>query len=110
MILKLALQRLYLYIFQKFRETIGFKIENTIEAECCFQEFDNLDNEFKGNFKRVKPLETGHAILCYKYFTEEPFIVINADDFYEIETYRILGEENLKKLSLILNILWWDLV
>ena len=80
-------------IFKKFRETIGFKIENIIETEYVFQEVDNLEKEFKGKFKRVKPWGTGHAILCCKGFIEEPFIVINADDFYGRETYRILCEE-----------------
>lgn len=80
-------------IFQKFRETIGFKIENIIDTEYVFQEVDNLDKEFKGRFKRVKPWGTGHAILCCKGFIEEPFIVINSDDFYGRETYRILCEE-----------------
>ena len=49
--------------FQKFRETIGFKIENIIDTEYVFQEVENLDKEFKGRFKRVKPWGTGHAIL-----------------------------------------------
>ncbi|TPF97766.1 nucleotidyltransferase family protein [Clostridium perfringens] len=80
-------------IFQKFRKTIGFKIENIIETEYVFQEVDNLDKEFKGKFKRVKPWGTGHAILCCKDFIKEPFIVINADDFYGRETYRILCKE-----------------
>lgn len=80
-------------ILNKFRETIGFKIENIIETEYVFQEVDNLDKEFKGKFKRVKPWGTGHAILCCKGFIEEPFIVINADDFYGRETYKVLCEE-----------------
>ena len=80
-------------IFQKFRETIGFKIENIIDTEYVFQEVDNLEKEFKGNFKRVKPWGTGHAILCCKGFIKEPFIVINADDFYGRETYKVLCEE-----------------
>ena len=80
-------------IFKRFRETIGVKIENIIETEYVFQEVDDLEKEFKGKFKRVKPWGTGHAILCCKGFIEEPFIVINADDFYGRETYKILCEE-----------------
>lgn len=86
-------------IFQIFKETIGFKIENIVETEYVFQEVDNINKNFIGKFERVKPWGTGHAILCCKDVIDGPFIVVNADDFYGRETYNILCEE-LKKSKL----------
>lgn len=95
-------------IFQIFKETIGFKIENIVETEYVFQEVDNINKDFIGKFERVKPWGTGHAILCCKDIIDGPFIVVNADDFYGRETYNILCEE-LKKANWILNISWLGL-
>lgn len=80
-------------IFKIFRETIGAKIEKIVETKYVFQEIDNIKEEFRDKFERVKPWGTGHAILCCKDVVEEPFIVVNADDFYGRETYNIICKE-----------------
>ena len=72
--------------YELFRSTIGSRIEGKIEVEYVFQ---NNDNVREGVIPptRVKPLGTGHAILCCKNVVKEPFLVINADDFYGYESY-----------------------
>ncbi len=67
--------------FDLFKETVGKRIEKYIEVEYVFQEMDKLPNGFKLQTDRTKPWGTGHAILCTKDKVNEPFAVINADDF-----------------------------
>lgn len=65
-----------------FKETIGARVEPHIKVEYCFQKNDNVPI-FKEELKeRTKPLGTAHAILCCKDKVKEPFMMINADDFY----------------------------
>lgn len=66
-----------------FKETIGARVEPHIHVEYCFQNNDNVPGKYKELLKdRVKPLGTAHAILCCKDKVHEPFMMINADDFY----------------------------
>ena len=66
-----------------FREVIGDRIEKKVQVEYAFQELDDIPEEYKERFKdRTKPWGTGQAILCCKDIVKEPFLVINADDYY----------------------------
>lgn len=65
-----------------FKETIGSRVEPHINVEYCFQKNDNLPEGYTLPEDRVKPLGTAHAILCCKNNVHEPFMIINADDFY----------------------------
>ena len=68
--------------YDLFKETIGTRVEPHIKVEYAFQKNDNVPI-FKDELKdRVKPLGTAHAILCCKDKVNEPFMIINADDFY----------------------------
>lgn len=80
-------------MYKSFRENIGKKIENIIETEYVFQEINKDIGYYFGRDLREKPLGTGHAILCCKDKIKEPFIVINADDFYGRSSYEILCEK-----------------
>lgn len=72
-----------------FREVIGNRIERKVEVAYVFQEIDDISEEYKMKFKgRKKPWGTGQAILCCKDLVREPFLVINADDYYGKEAYR----------------------
>lgn len=72
-----------------FKEIIGKRIEEKIQVEYVFQELDDIPEEFKEKFKdRKKPWGTGQAILCCKNAVHEPFLVINADDYYGKEAYK----------------------
>ena len=71
-----------------FREVIGNRIEKKVKVEYAFQELDDIPEEYKERFKdRTKPWGTGQAILCCKDLVNEPFLVINADDYYGKEAY-----------------------
>ena len=68
--------------YDLFNETIGSRVEPHINVEYCFQKNDNLPAGYEIPETRVKPLGTAHAILCCKDKVHEPFMMINADDFY----------------------------
>ena len=76
---------------QDFREVIGSKVEKKMETHYVFQELDSL---LPANFKipegRKKPWGTAHAILCCRDIVNEPFAVINADDYYGKAAYRLV--------------------
>lgn len=77
---------------EDFREKIIKKYENQIPVELVFQELDYLPEGFALNPERVKPWGTNHAVLMGKDVIKEPFAVINADDFYGKESYKILAD------------------
>ncbi len=75
--------------YEIFKETIGKRVEPHIETEYAFQKNDNLPEEYKEILKdRSKPLGTAHAILCARDIINEPFAIINADDFYGYDAYK----------------------
>lgn len=65
-----------------FKETIGKRIEGKIDVKYVFQDIKNVPEGVVIPSDRVKPLGTGHAILSLKGVVNEPFAIINADDFY----------------------------
>lgn len=72
-----------------FKEIIGNRIEKQVEVAYAFQELDDIPEVFKETFKeRTKPWGTGQAILCCKDVVKEPFLVINADDYYGKQAYK----------------------
>lgn len=79
-------------IEQPFRETVGARFEGKIPVEYVFQELDQLPPGFAVPNDRAKPWGTGHAILAAAEAIHEPFGVINADDFYGPNSFRILAE------------------
>ena len=71
-----------------FKEVIGDRIEKQIPVEYAFQELDDIPQKFQEKFQgRTKPWGTGQAILACRGKVTEPFLVINADDFYGKEAY-----------------------
>ena len=81
-----------------FKETIGARVEPHIKVEYCFQKNDNLPEGYMLPEDRVKPLGTAHAILCCREKVNEPFIIINADDFYGRDAFE-KGAEFLKSIK-----------
>jgi len=85
------------YIIRKdlekdFKEIIGNRIEKIIKVEYVFQELDELPEGFSKPDDRAKPWGTGQAVLCCKDMVKEPFAVINADDYYGKEAFKIIYE------------------
>lgn len=75
---------------QDFKEIIGKRIEKIIKVEYVFQELDELPQGFQKPADRTKPWGTGQAVLCCKDVVKEPFAVINADDYYGKEAFKII--------------------
>lgn len=72
-----------------FKEVIGNRIEKVVEVEYAYQELSDIPEEFKDKLEgRTKPWGTGQAILCCKDVVNEPFLVINADDYYGKTAYK----------------------
>ena len=69
-------------IEKAFRENIGTKIEKVLDTEYVYQSVHDLPEEFQVPDGRVKPWGTAHAVLCCRNAVNNPFAVINADDFY----------------------------
>ena len=75
-----------------FRTKILSKYENHIPVEVVFQSVDDLPEGFVRPEGRTKPWGTNHAVLMGKAVIREPFAVINADDFYGRDGFRVLGQ------------------
>lgn len=80
-------------IEQDFREIIGNRLEKKLDKlgiACCyaFQELSALPEGFSVPSGRTKPWGTGQAVLSCKEMIQEPFAVINADDYYGKEAFR----------------------
>ena len=75
-----------------FKETIGKRVEDKIKTEYVFQDINNVPDGYSVPKDRVKPLGTAHAIYCAKDNIHEPFVIINADDFYGQEAFRKIYE------------------
>ena len=76
---------------EEFREKLAKKYEHLIPIEIVFQELDNLPEGFELNPDRVKPWGTNHALMMGKSVINEPFAVINADDFYGRKSYEVMA-------------------
>ena len=68
--------------YEIFRETVGKRVENALEVRYAFQKLEDLPAGFAVPEGRTKPWGTGHAVLSAAGVVDEPFAVINSDDFY----------------------------
>ncbi len=75
-----------------FRAFFGNKLEGKIQVEYVYQEIDNIPEGVHIEVERTKPWGTAHAILVAKDAINEPFAVINADDFYSAEAYQAVAD------------------
>ena len=75
---------------QIFRETIGDRMEKYVKVSYAFQTTDLLPEGFSVPEGRVKPWGTGHAVLSAKSVIDGPFAVINADDYYGPDGFKLL--------------------
>ncbi len=73
----------------EFKRVIGERIEKKVEVAYAFQEIEEIPKRFREKYQaRKKPWGTGQAVLCCKDVINEPFLVINADDYYGKQAYR----------------------
>ena len=77
---------------EDFRSKITDKYTGKIRVEFAFQDLDHLPEGFSCPQGRVKPWGTGHAILTASELINEPFVAINGDDFYGLESFKIVAD------------------
>ena len=77
---------------EQFREKVLSKYEGHIPAELVFQGIDALPEGFTVPEGREKPWGTNHAVLMAKGVINEPFCVINCDDFYNRDCFKVIGK------------------
>ena len=87
------------YFLEQFKETVARKYSNVIcndgtplEFVFVTQELTKIPGRFTLNPERQKPWGTAHAVLMAKDVIKEPFVVINGDDFYGRDSFRIAGD------------------
>ena len=89
----------------EFQNNITNKYKNKIKVKFAFQELSNLPLGYECPDGRIKPWGTGHAILSAKELINEPFVVINGDDYYGFESFKViadfyfLGEEKFSMVA-----------
>ena len=88
---------------QMMRRLVGDYLEkktakdgSPVEVAYAFQDFSSVPSFYRIPAERTKPFGTVHALLCAAGAVQEPFCVINADDYYGIDAYRTIYEELLR--------------
>ena len=84
--------------FEVFKNTIGKRVEGKIKVSYAFQDMNDLPKKVYFP-NREKPLGTAHAIWCARNEIEGPFAIINADDFYGRDSFKVLSEHHLNNKS-----------
>jgi len=79
-------------IEKEFREVFENKLKGKIETEFVFQELEMVPEGISYSSERVKPWGTAHAVWVARDHIREPFVVINADDFYGAGSYQVMAD------------------
>lgn len=77
---------------QEFLDKVVSKYKGHVPVEVVFQDVKDVPAGVETNPERTKPWGTGHAVLMGRDVIDEPFAVINADDYYGAESFRILAD------------------
>ena len=77
---------------EEFKAFFANKFDDKIEVDYVFQSLNNVPDQYEYHPDRTKPWGTAHAVWVAKDVIDGPFAVINADDFYGRDSYRILYE------------------
>jgi hypothetical protein len=85
-------------IKEDFMATIGDRVSRRIDTHYAFQRLEDLPEGVERNPERKKPWGTVQAVLSCEGIIKAPFMVINADDFYGRESYRLVSQY-LEKIS-----------
>jgi choline kinase len=76
----------------EFEKKILSKYVNQIDAEYVFQDIGDIPDDCSFNANRKKPWGTGHAVMVAEKAINTPFAVVNADDFYGFNAFRVTAE------------------
>jgi NDP-sugar pyrophosphorylase family protein len=77
---------------EAFKEIFLEKYKGKIDIDYCFQTVDMLPDWYERNPERTKPWGTAHALLVARDYINNPFLVINADDFYGEDAFKVSAE------------------
>ena len=75
-----------------FKAAIGDRVSKVMQVHYAFQQLDELPAGYTIPEGRAKPWGTCHAVLAAKPFIDGPFAVVNADDYYGPEAFRVMYE------------------
>ena len=79
-------------IEKDFKEVFIDKLKDHIDVDYVFQHIDMVPKGISFSYDRNKPWGTGHAVMVAEQKINEPFAVINADDFYGGSSYRVMAD------------------
>ena len=77
---------------EQFRRIVLSKYQDHIPCELVFQALDALPEGFTCPADRTKPWGTNHAVMMGKDAIQEPFAVLNCDDFYDRDAFQVMGK------------------
>lgn len=77
---------------EDFRRVVLSKYQDHVPCQVCYQSLDKVPEGYTYNPERTKPWGTNHAVLMAKDIIKEPFMVINADDFYGKESFEVMAK------------------
>ncbi|RPJ29101.1 MAG: nucleotidyltransferase, partial [Planctomycetaceae bacterium] len=80
------------YFEDAFREKVSSKFDRFVETAYAYQEMDACVGDFKLPAHRDRPWGTGHAILVCRDLIREPFAVVNADDYYGVDSLKTIAD------------------
>ena len=78
--------------YEHFKETVGKRLSKIIPIEYAFQGMNEVPKGFEIPESRVKPWGTAHALYCCRNVVADKFAVINADDFYGYESFKLIAD------------------
>ena len=84
-----------------FKECIGNRVSGHMEVEYVYQELTDLPSGYQVPEGREKPFGTGHAVLCSRDKIDGPFVVLNADDYYGAEGFKLIYDYLLSNPDVI---------
>ncbi len=82
-----------------FRKDVVSRFEDKIQVELAFQDLNDLPEGFSVPEGREKPWGTAHAVLAARDLINEPFAMINADDFYGAEAYETIAKDLMTEVD-----------
>ena len=83
----------------EFKEVIGNRLSKVMPVEYVYQELEDLPEGYQVPEGRVKPWGTGQAILACKDVVKEPFVIINADDYYGKKAFKEIHDYLVQEMD-----------
>lgn len=84
---------------EAFRKALTDRVSKNMKVEFAYQDMDNLPEGFTVPEGSIKPWGTTHALLACKGVVKGPFAIINADDFYGRDAYRVIYKYLSEEIS-----------